>query len=1532
MTNRFPLILDADSQRIRELASGDNLDLTGNGISAVRNIIPESTELYDLGSVDNKWRSLYLSGSTIYLGDGTISYTPESSQFAFYQNVEGTPVPAGVSLVSNNTDELSEGTTNLYFTTGRINNHLSGGTGVTYNNGQISIGQAVGTTSNVIFNNVTAALTGSVTGNVTGTLNGNADTATILATSHTIAMTGDVAYTSEAFDGSTNVTGTATLASVGVAGVYTKVTTDAKGRVTSGTILADTDIPNLDASKITSGTIDAARLPSYVDDVIEAANISAFPVTGETGKIYVAVDTNKTYRWSGSVYVYITSGAVDSVAGKTGVVTLDKNDVGLSNVDNTADSAKPVSTDQQTALNLKADLASPAFTGVPTAATANAGTSTTQVATTAFVAAVQVVAATDATTKADAAQAAAISAAATDASTKSATAKSEATTAAATDATTKANAAQSAAATDATTKVAAEATIARAAESALGVRIDNVLSNTDATALNSLTELVTAFQAADNNLTSSISSLSSSASSNLTAEITNRIAAISAEMDARVAGDDVLQGQISANATAIAAETTARIAAIADEYVNRVALDDVLQGQISTNATAITAEATARASAVTAAISTAATDATTKASAAQAAAISAAATDAATKANAAQAAAIGAAATDATTKANAAQAAAISAAATDATTKANAAQAAAISAAATDATTKVAAEATLRASGDTTNATAISNEVTRATAAEALLAPKASPTFTGVPAAPTAIAGTSTTQVATTAFVAAVQTVAATDATTKADAAQAAAISAAATDATTKANAAISTAATDATTKANAAINTAATDATTKANAAQAAAATDATTKANVAQAAAISAAASDATTKANAAQAAAIAAVTNGAGAAFDTLKEIQDAMATDTELAAAISAISNVASATKLQTARTIQGVAFDGTANITVATAGTGISVSGTTITNTINNTNQLTNGAGFVTSSGVTAVTATGPVVSSGGTTPVISIPAATASVDGHMTAAYANKLNGIAAGATNVTNTNQLTNGAGFITGITSGNVTTALGFTPYNSTNPSGFITSSDSILGNAATATKLQTARNIALSGAITGNADFDGSGNISITTTSAGGGSAFTLNNTIIYSSLSCTGGTGWKSFLFGPNAGNNTMTGRYNNFIGAYAGGANTTGCGNNFIGAYTGRSNTTGCGNNFIGYFNGQYNTSGLNNNFMGTHAGRCSTGSNNNFFGIRAGCRNQANHNNFLGQDTGCWNSTGGDNNFFGFCAGNKNTTGARNTFIGPIAGFSNTTGNNNVFLGNAAGWGNTTGGQNNFIGMSAGCCNTTGAYNNLIGFNAGKWLKTGSHNNFIGYYAGFSSSIGTTNTGSCNSFFGTRAGQWMESGCFNTFLGVGAGCSVTTGSNNIVVGCYAGSSAAGPSMIALTTQSNTIVMGNNAHTCAIIKIGWSTTSDCRDKYIFGSVPHGRGFLQNLKTIEYAFKDRETGCVTDLEGKRRYGFSAQNVLEAEGESPVIVSVENPEQLQFTSDYIIPVLVNAVNELSAEIDLLKTRLEALEPKVT
>ena len=56
-----------------------------------------------------------------------------------------------------------------------------------------------------------------------------------------------------------------------------------------------------------TGKIPSSQLPSYVDDVLEFDNRVAFPPTGEEGKIYVAKDTNKTYRWSGSDYAPVGS-------------------------------------------------------------------------------------------------------------------------------------------------------------------------------------------------------------------------------------------------------------------------------------------------------------------------------------------------------------------------------------------------------------------------------------------------------------------------------------------------------------------------------------------------------------------------------------------------------------------------------------------------------------------------------------------------------------------------------------------------------------------------------------------------------------------------------------------------------------------------------------------------------------------------------------------------------------------------------------------------------------------------------------------------------------------------------------------------------------------------------------------------------------------------------------------------------------------------------------------------------------------------
>ena len=64
-------------------------------------------------------------------------------------------------------------------------------------------------------------------------------------------------------------------------------------------------IATLDAG----GKVPEAQLPSYVDDVIEINTLADAPSTGEKGKIYVTIDTNKCYRWSGTMYVEIQSRA-----------------------------------------------------------------------------------------------------------------------------------------------------------------------------------------------------------------------------------------------------------------------------------------------------------------------------------------------------------------------------------------------------------------------------------------------------------------------------------------------------------------------------------------------------------------------------------------------------------------------------------------------------------------------------------------------------------------------------------------------------------------------------------------------------------------------------------------------------------------------------------------------------------------------------------------------------------------------------------------------------------------------------------------------------------------------------------------------------------------------------------------------------------------------------------------------------------------------------------------------------------------------
>lgn len=123
---------------------------------------------------------------------------------------------------------------------------------------------------------------------------------------------------------------------------------------------------------LVGGLIPTSQIPAQaITDVFPVANQAAMlALNVQRGDVAIRSDTGRTYilstdspttlaDWKEIVAV----GVVTSVNGQQGIIILAKGDVGLGNVDNTSDAAKPVSTAQQTALNLKANLANPTFTG-----------------------------------------------------------------------------------------------------------------------------------------------------------------------------------------------------------------------------------------------------------------------------------------------------------------------------------------------------------------------------------------------------------------------------------------------------------------------------------------------------------------------------------------------------------------------------------------------------------------------------------------------------------------------------------------------------------------------------------------------------------------------------------------------------------------------------------------------------------------------------------------------------------------------------------------------------------------------------------------------------------------------------------------------------------------------------------------------------------------------------------------------------------------------------------------------------------------
>lgn len=278
--------------------------------------------------------------------------------------------------------------------------------------------------------------TGTVTApTFSGALSGNAATATKWQTARTITLNGDLTG-SVSIDGSadvilsaavaansialgTDTTGnyvagntagtgivvtgtegegwipTITLSNVGTAGTYRSVTTDAQGRITSGTNPTTvsgyglTDVYTITESNTSlalkvnnsekgvangvatldvNGKVVLTQIPDSVLGQLEYIgtwNFTTMPTATQKGQYWIASTSGNGYVvgdwavWNGTAFDKVdNTDAVATVAGRTGNVVLTKTDVGLANVDNTADAAKPVSTATQTALNLKANTSS----------------------------------------------------------------------------------------------------------------------------------------------------------------------------------------------------------------------------------------------------------------------------------------------------------------------------------------------------------------------------------------------------------------------------------------------------------------------------------------------------------------------------------------------------------------------------------------------------------------------------------------------------------------------------------------------------------------------------------------------------------------------------------------------------------------------------------------------------------------------------------------------------------------------------------------------------------------------------------------------------------------------------------------------------------------------------------------------------------------------------------------------------------------------------------------------------------------------
>jgi hypothetical protein len=184
-------------------------------------------------------------------------------------------------------------------------------------------------------------------------------------------------------------------------------------------------------------------------------------------------------------------------------------------------------------------------------------------------------------------------------------------------------------------------------------------------------------------------------------------------------------------------------------------------------------------------------------------------------------------------------------------------------------------------------------------------------------------------------------------------------------------------------------------------------------------------------------------------------------------------------------------------------------------------------------------------------------------------------------------------------------------------------------------------------------------------------------------------------------------------------------------------------------------------------------------------------------------------------------------------------------------------------------------------------------------------------------------SGIANIAIGQIAGQSVTDGFQNTIVGYGAatslaGVALTTGDNNLVLGSLAATATA--------NSNNSVTLGNSSITalrCAVTSI--TSLSDARDKKDVEPIELGLDFVKELNPVKFVWNDRNEKGKHDVADS---GFIAQDLKALEDKYEVadvlkLVYDENPEKLEASYGRLIPVLVQAIKDLAAKVELLESK---------